>query len=87
MTIKYDKKYNYNAVFFETYNSGVGILNPTAHDYEDLFADMYVKVVDFIDSKTSRVCTCKVFENTKNKLYFRHNNRRYKLDDFEVIPY
>lgn len=88
MTIKYENKnYNYNGILFETFASGVGILNPTAHDYEDLYADMYVKVVDFIGEKTSRVCTCKVFENAKQKLCFRHNNRIYKLDDFERVAF
>jgi len=87
MTIKYNKNYNYNAVLYESAFSGVGILSPTHHDYEDLFADMYVKVVDFIENKTSRVCTCKVHENEKNQLWFRHNNRRYKLDDFAVVPF
>ena len=28
-----------------TYDSGIAILDPTYHDYENAWADMYVKVV------------------------------------------
>ena len=79
--------YEYSAVLSENFVSGVGILNPTAHNYEDLYADMYVKVVDFDRDKTGRVCTCKVHENSKQELHFKHNNKIYKLNDFEVIHY
>lgn len=94
MTIKYEKQYQYSAVAFDGYDCGIGILNPTEHNYEDLFADMYVKVVDFIGKKTSRICTCKLHSTCKSaisngaeKLFFRHNNRRYYLDDFERVPF
>lgn len=68
--------------------SGVGILCPEEHNYNDLFADMYVKVVDYYTSDGkdlySRISTCKLRQRSSNpeSLYFTHNNRRYNLDDF-----
>lgn len=76
------------AVASDTYSSGIGILCPTYHNYEDQFADMYVKVVDYYTSDGkdlySQISTCKLHTSASDpeRMYFRHHNRRYYLDDF-----
>lgn len=82
----YEKKRTFCATSPDSFSSGVGILDPTTHDYCDAYADGYLKVVDWYCSGgveyTSRVCWCKVYWNKDDKPYFRHNGRRYWLDEF-----
>ena len=84
----YNKKRTFCAITTELYYCGVGILDPTAHNYEDAYADGFLQVCDFytqVDGTelTSRVCWCKVNYYKGLKPYFRHNGRRYWLDEFE----
>lgn len=64
-----------------THSSGVAILDPTYHNYEDAFADMYVKAVYYHMDGATRATFCKVRESSKG-LYFVKFGRRYYLDDF-----
>ena len=81
----YKKQYTFSAFYTELYYCGIGILDPTTYNYEDLFADGFIKVVDEIVNNgvvySSRVCTCKV-HFIGEKTYFYHRNKRYYLDDF-----
>ena len=64
-----------------TYDSGIAVLSPSYHDYENAYADMYVKAVFYAGDGATRATYCKVRENSKG-LYFVKFGRRYYLHDF-----
>ena len=70
----------------DSFSSGIGILDPTTYNYEDQYADGVLKVVDWYYSDgveyTSKICNCKVYYDMQGGARFRHNGRRYKLNDF-----
>ena len=81
-------------VYSFTYDCGIAVLSPTYHDYENAFADMYVKTVFYAGSTASNIATNKVKEDKQGRLYFVKFGRRYYLDDMqncdlcgEVIPH
>lgn len=63
-----------------TFDSGIAVLDPTYHDYEDAWASMYVKVVFYSGYYATRATFCKVRASSKG-LYFVKFGRRYYLDD------
>lgn len=67
--------------YWWTYDSGVAVLDPTAENYEDTFADMCVKVIVFHGDTYSRPTWHKLKENSKGDLYFIKYRRRYYLKD------
>lgn len=83
----YEKKRVFCAVSPDSFFSGVGVLDPTTYNYEDEYANGVLQVCDFYCSGgieySGRICHCKVYYNNAGKPYFRHNGRRYWLNDFE----
>ena len=63
--------------------SGIEVLDPAVHDYEDTYADGILKVVDYYEGMTGphygRVCTCKIHWSTRD--YIVHNGRRIHMDE------
>lgn len=82
----YKRDYRLSALYAESAFSGVGILDPTTHNYCDLFANGVLKVVDeYCDNGNvlhSRVCNCKVHYTSQDRAYIVHTRRRYYLDEF-----
>lgn len=66
-----------------TYNSGIAILDPTAEDYEDEFADGYVKCIAFNGEEQTRPTWHKVNYDHNGEAYFTKYHRRYYLDEMQ----
>lgn len=64
-----------------TFDTGIAILDPTYHNYEDAFVDGFVKAVFYSGFGATRATFCKIRESSKG-LYFVKFGRRYYLDDF-----
>lgn len=87
-----EESLEFMAVEMAGFQHGVGVLDPTFHEYEDAYADGYVKVTDYrvrydMEKSTyieehSRITTCKVNESSRG-LFFTHKGKRYYLDDME----
>lgn len=82
----YKRQYVLMAFYSELYYCGVGILDPTTYNYENLYANGYVKIIDEIvkdkETYSTRISTCKVRWNYKDKAYIIHNKQRLYLEDF-----
>lgn len=70
-----------------SFNSGIAILDPTAENYEDAFADMYVKCIAFNGEEQTRPTWHKLHENKAGDLYFTKYGRRYYLKDMQRCTY
>lgn len=64
------------------YYDGIGILDPTAHEYEDAYADGYVKTVFFDDKKATHPVWNKVHYTKNGDPFIRKYGKRYMLNAF-----
>ena len=65
------------------YDSGVAILDPTAENYEDEFADGYLKCIAFNGEQQTRPTWHRVNYNRNGEPYFTKYGRRYYLKDMQ----
>lgn len=65
------------------YNSGIAILDPTVEDYEDAFADGFVKAIAFDGEEQTRPTWHKVRWNSDGEPFFTKYGKRYYLSEMQ----
>ncbi len=69
------------------YDSGMAILDPTAEDYEDEFADGYLKCIAFNGEQQTHPTWHRINYNRNGEPYFTKYGRRYYLEDMQRYSY